>query len=99
MNKNHEKMMEELKSLITLQFDYPPNGEGSIGFRGHNMFRFKTADKDKIDAYLNEHADELMKEYNASALAQEILTGLLDEGLIEYGGYDYKAKQKNAFSI
>ena len=40
-----------------------------------------------------------MHSYNAEVMAQEIITDLLDEGLICYGGYAFKAQQKERHSI
>jgi len=94
-----EEMIKQLGEVLTFQFDYPPTGEGCVGYKGHNMYRFKTADMDKINAYLESQADRYKNEFNVSSLAQEIISDLLDEGLIEYGGYGYKAKQKNIHSI
>lgn len=99
MKKEFDQIRAELGKYITLQFDYPPTGEGSVGFKGHNMYRFKTEDKDRINEFIAEHIEDYLGEVNIAAMAQEILTDLLDEGLIEYGGYDYKQKTKSNFSI
>lgn len=99
MEKDFNEILKALGGYITWQYDYPPNGEGSIGFKGHNMYRFKIADVEKINAFLNEKAEEYRQERNMSSLAQEILSDLLDEGLIEYGGYGYKKQQKKNYSI
>ena len=99
MERDFDQILKELSGYITKQYDYPPNGEGSIGFKGHNMYRFKIADMDEINAFLNEKAEEYKGETNMSSLAQEILSDLLDEGLIEYGGYGYKEQQKKNLSI
>ena len=37
--------------------------------------------------------------YNVDVMAQEIITDLLDEGLICYGGYAFKRQQKEHHSI
>lgn len=99
MAKEFEQIFRDLNGYITVQYDYPPNGEGSIGYKGHNMYRFKLADIKAIDAFLREMSEEYAKETNLSALAQEVLSDLLDEGLIEYGGYGYKEQQKKNYSI
>ena len=99
MKKDFDQVREQLGNYITLQFDYPPTGEGSIGYKGHNMYRFKAEDATAIKEFILERADDYMNEFNVSAMAQEILTDLLEEGLIVYGGYDYKTKSKSKFSI
>ena len=99
MNKTYDEVIRELGQIITLQFDYPPNGEGWVGYRGHNMYRFKAIDTPKIKQYFRDHTEEYMNEFNMSTLAQELLSDLLDEGLIEYGGYGYKDQQRKNFSI
>lgn len=98
-NNTREEIMKELGEVLTFQYDYPPTGEGWLGFKGHNMYRFKAADMDKINAFLESKSEEYMNEFNVHSLAQEIISDLLDEGLIEYGGYGYKASQKNTASI
>lgn len=99
MNKTYNEVIKELGEIVTLQFDYPPTGEGSIGYKGHNMYRFKVENGPKIEQYFKEHVDDYMNEFNVSTLAQELISDLLDEGLIEYGGYGYKANQRNKVSI
>jgi hypothetical protein len=99
MESKREKILKELGQLLTFQYDYPPNGEGSIGYKGFNMYRFKVADKDEIAACLKKRAAHYEHSYNAQVLAQEIITDLLDEGLITYGGYDFKKQQKDHKSI
>jgi dTDP-4-amino-4,6-dideoxygalactose transaminase len=59
----------------------------------------QSADMDKINSYLESKSEEYMNEFNVHSLAQEIISDLLDEGLIEYGGYGYKQSQKNTASI
>ena len=63
------------------------------------MYRFKVEDKEEINAFISEHVEDYMGAVNISVMAQEILTDLLEEGLIEYGGYDYKQGTKSNFSI
>ncbi len=97
--QTREEIMKELGNVLTFQYDYPPTGEGWVGYKGHNMYRFKTADMPKIQEYLTNQSERYKNEFNVTSLAQEIITDLLDEYLIEYGGYGYKAKQKNSHSI
>ncbi len=99
MEEKREKILKELGQLLTFQYDYPPNGEGSIGYKGFNMYRFKVSDMKAIQACLQERADHYQHSYNAQVLAQEIITDLLDEGLLTYGGYDFKKQQKDHHSI
>ena len=33
-----EKILDDLKQVITMQYDYPPNGMGSIGYKGFNLY-------------------------------------------------------------
>lgn len=99
MEEKREKILKELGQLLTFQYDYPPNGEGSIGYKGFNMYRFKVSDRDAISAYLRKRAGNYEHSYNAQVLAQEIITDLLDEGLITYGGYEFKKQQKDHHSI
>ena len=99
MEDKREKILKELGQLLTLQYDYPPNGEGSIGYKGFNMYRFKVADRDAIAACLKEKASHYEHSYNAQVMAKEIITDLLGEGLITYGGYEFKKQQKDHHSI
>ncbi|MBQ3428965.1 MAG: hypothetical protein IJH28_04245 [Mogibacterium sp.] len=99
MENKRDKILKELGQLLTFQYDYPPNGEGSLGYKGFNMYRFKVSDRDAISAYLEKRADSYEHSYNAQVLAQEIITDLLDEGLITYGGYEFKKQQKDHHSI
>ena len=99
MNKTYNEIIKELGEIITFQYDYPPTGAGSIGYKGHNMDRFRVEDGPKIEKYFKDHAEEYMNEFNMSTLAQELISDLLDEGLIEYGGYGYKDQMRKNFSI
>ena len=101
MNENEKivKILEDMKQVLTMQYDYPPNGMGSIGYKGSNMYRFKIEDKDAIWELCQKRADTYMHSYNAEVMAQEIITDLLDEGLICYGGYAFKRQQKEHHSI
>lgn len=93
------ELRKELGQVITFQYDYPPNGEGSIGYRGHNLYRFKVEDAADIQLFLAERSDNYQHSYSIDILAQEIITDLLDQGLIVYGGYGYKKQQKEHHSI
>lgn len=96
---SRDEILKELGRILTFQYDYPPNGEGWVGYKGYNMYRFKTDDMDSITEFLLLKSREYEDEFNVSSLAQEIISDLLEEGLIEYGGYGFKSAQKNAFSI
>lgn len=99
VKESNEEIMRQLGQVLTFQYDYPPTGEGWVGYKGHNMYRFKTEDMEKINEYLQSRSEQYKEEFNVSSLAQEIISDLLDEELIEYGGYGYKAKQKNVHSV
>lgn len=99
MEDKREHILSELGQLLTFQYDYPPNGEGSIGYKGFNMYRFKVSDREAISEYLQKRAESYRHSYNSQVLAQEIITDLLDEGLITYGGYEFKKQQKDHKSI
>ena len=96
---NNSELLKELGRVLTMQFDYPPNGEGSVGYKGNNLYRFKTSDIEAINALLEEKTNDYKHSYNIEVLAQEMITDLLDRGLIVYGGYDYKKQQKEHHSI
>lgn len=93
------EILRELGRTLTFQYDYPPNGEGWVGYKGHNMYRFKTEDMDKITEFLLSRSHIYENEFNVSSLAQEIISDLLEEDLIVYGGYDYIIDQKKHLSI
>lgn len=97
--KTTNDMRDGLTQILTMQYDYPPNGMGSIGYKGLNLYRFKTSDKAAIYGLLDKRVDSYKHSYNYEVLAQEIITDLLDEGLISYGGYGFKAQQKEVSSI
>ena len=99
MINNVQEISKGLSQILTVQYDYPPNGEGSVGYKGNNLYRFKTEDADKINAALEKRAESYKHSYNYEVLAQEIITDLLDEGLIVYGGYDFKKQQQEHHSI
>lgn len=98
-SKKFERISNELGQILTLQYDYPPNGKGSMGYKGHNLYRFSIENADAIMELYSKRAESYRHSYNAEVLAQEIITDLLDEGLITYGGYDFKKQQKEHHSI
>lgn len=93
------EIRSNLAQILTVQYDYPPNGEGSVGYKGNNLYRFKVADAEKIMNAVQKRAESYKHSYNYQVLAQEIITDLLDEGLITYGGYGFKKQQKESHSI
>ena len=99
MNASIEEIRNGLAQILTLQYDYPPNGEGSLGYKGNNLYRFKVADAERIAQALEKRIESYQHSYNYQVLAQEIITDLLDDGLITYGGYGYKKQQKENRSI
>ena len=99
MKKSMKEIREQIGQVLTTQYDYPPNGEGSIGYKGNNLYRFKVSDLPEIQLFLAERADTYEHSYNINTLVQEIITDLLDQGLIVYGGYDFKKQQKERQSI
>ena len=99
MNDNIDEIRKGLAQILTVQYDYPPTGEGSLGYKGNNLYRFKVSDADLIDEALKKRSESYSHSYNYQVLAQEIITDLLDDGLITYGGYDFKKQQKESHSI
>lgn len=99
MNVSVEEIRNGLAQILTMQYDYPPNGEGSLGYKGYNLYRFKIDDVELITKALRKRIESYKHSYNYEVLAQEIITDLLDDGLITYGGYDYKKQQKENHSI
>lgn len=99
MIKTDNELMKALSQVLTMQYDYPPNGEGSLGYKGNNLYRFKVDDLEKINEFLKKRTDDYSHSYNVQMLAQEIITDLLDQGLIVYGGYSFKKQQKENHSI
>ena len=93
------EIRSNLAQILTVQYDYPPNGEGSVGYKGNNLYRFKVSDEEKIMGAIQKRAESYKHSYNYQVLAQEIITDLLDEGLITYGGYGFKKQQKENHSI
>lgn len=99
MNDNIEEIRNGLAQILTVQYDYPPNGEGSIGYKGNNLYRFKVDDAERIHESIKKRLESYKHSYNYQVLAQEIITDLLDDGLITYGGYGFKKQQKETHSI
>lgn len=99
MINNEKEIIKGLSQILTMQYDYPPNGEGSLGYKGNNLYRFREDDMHKINAALEKRAESYKHSYNLEVLAQEIITDLLDDGLITYGGYGFKKQQKESHSI
>lgn len=99
MDKKMEEIMNGLSQVITMQYDYPPNGEGSLGYKGFNLYRFRTDDLDDINSAIQKRAEKYAHSYNYQVLAQEVITDLLDDGLITYGGYGFKKQMKENHSI
>ena len=99
MNDNMDEIRKGLAQVLTVQYDYPPNGEGSVGYKGYNLYRFKVEDVERIHEAVRKRAESYSHSYNYQVLAQEIITDLLDDGLITYGGYDFKKQQKENHSI
>lgn len=99
MSDKTKDIREGLAQILTTQYDYPPNGEGSIGYKGLNLYRFKVDDLGAITQAIQKRADDYHHSYNNEVLAQEIITDLLDDGLITYGGYGFKKQQKENHSI
>ena len=93
------ELRKALGQVLTMQYDYPPNGEGSMGYKGYNLYRFKQGDLGEIQLVLAERTEDYIHSYNIDILAQEMITDLLDKGLIVYGGYAYKKQQKEHHSI
>lgn len=99
MKGSNEEIMKELSQVLTTQYDYPPNGEGSVGYKGLNLYRFRVEDAEAINQAVQRRAQDYQHSYNVEVLAQELITDLLDEGLITYGGYGFKKQQKENHSI
>ena len=99
MNMTSEELAHAVGQVLTVQYDYPPNGEGSLGYKGLNLYRFKVEDHEKMQEFLLTRTDHYSHSYNVDMLAQEIITDLLDQGLITYGGYGFKKQQKENHSI
>ena len=45
MNNDITQLRRDLGQVLTTQYDYPPNGEGSVGYKGYNLYRFTVGNK------------------------------------------------------
>ena len=99
IDEHIEEIQNKLAQYLTVQYDYPPNGEGSVGYKGYNLYRFKVEDAERIHEAVRKRAESYSHSYNYQVLALEIITDLLDDGLITYGGYGFKKQQKETHSI
>ena len=99
MDFNNNEVGKALGQVLTLQYDYPPNGGGSVGYKGNNLYRFRMEDVEEISRFLGKRTEHYKHSYNIETLAQEIITDLLDQGLITYGGNEFKKQQKERHSI
>ena len=92
-------LRREIGQVLTMQYDYPANGMGSVGYKGHNIYRFSKDDIGDIQLFIAERAENYRHSYNVPMLAQEIITDLLDAGLITYGGENFEEYQNKVISI
>ena len=99
ITKDNVKLRKAIGQVLTIQYDYPANGMGSVGYKGDNIYRFKADDIGDIQIAIMERAESGKHSYNVPMLAQEIITDLLDEGLITYGEEDFEEYQKKVISI
>ena len=99
MISNLVELRKEIGQVLTMQYDYPANGMGSVGYKGDNIYRFRVEDIGDIQLLIAERAETYSHSYNVPMLAQEIITDLLDKGLITYGGDDFTGSQNTVFSI
>lgn len=84
ITKDKVELRKAIGQVLTMQYDYPYNGMGSVGYKGDNIYRFKVDDIGDIQLAIMERAETNKHSYNVPMLAQEIITNLLDEGLISY---------------
>lgn len=99
IDTNSIELRKAIGQVLTMQYDYPANGMGSVGYKGDNIYRFKVEDLGDIQLLIMERAETYRHSYNVPMLAQEIITDLLDEELITYGGEDFEEYQKRVISI
>ena len=99
MYENRDELIKALGQVLTMQYDYPPNGMGSLGYKGLNLYRFSVDDIEKINDFIFKRSESYSHSYNVQMLAQEIITDLLDQGLIVYGGYGYKKQLQEKLGI
>ena len=67
MEKNREEIIKGISQVLTTQYDYPPNGMGSLGYKGNNLYRFKVEDTDVINGYIEKR--DFTHSYNYEVLA------------------------------
>ena len=96
---NDYELRKALGQVLTMQYDYPPNGEGSVGYKGDNLYRFKTAELPSIQLHIMERLENYSHSYSIDILAQEIITDLLDQGMIAFDGYGYRKQKEKKISI
>ena len=99
MISNLVELRKEIGQVLTMQYDYPANGMGSVGYKGDNIYRFRVEDIGDIQLLIAERAENYRHSYNVPMLAQEIITDLLDEGLITYDSEDVMEYQNAVLSI
>ena len=99
IDTNSIELRKEIGQVLTMQYDYPANGMGSVGYMGDNIYRFRVDDLGDIQLLVMERAETYRHSYNVPMLAQEIITDLLDEGLISCEGVDFMEYQKKVISI
>lgn len=92
ITKDKVELRKAVGQVLTMQYDYPFNGMGSVGYKGDNIYRFRVDDIGDIQLKIMERAESGKHSYNVEMLAQEMITDLLDAGLICYDGEQYKSK-------
>jgi ubiquitin-protein ligase len=92
ITKDKVELRKAVGQVLTMQYDYPFNGMGSVGYKGDNIYRFNVDDIGEIQLAIMERAESGKHSYNVEMLAQEMITDLLDAGLIRYDGEAYKSK-------
>ena len=92
ITKDNVELRRAIGQVLTMQYDYPANGMGSVGYKGDNIYRFRVDDLGDIQVAIMEKLETYKHSYNVEMLAQEMITNLLDEGLIIY---DANAETKN----
>ena len=58
MDFNNNEVGKALGQVLTLQYDYPPNGEGSVGYKGNNLYRFRMEDVEEISRFLGKRTSD-----------------------------------------
>lgn len=82
ITKDNVELRRAIGQVLTMQYDYPANGMGSVGYKGDNIYRFRVDDLGDIQIAIMEKLETYKHSYNVEMLAQEMITNLLDEGLI-----------------